>query len=242
MDRLAPTVRPALPVAGYQRWRDLLFLHWPLPVEAIAPLLPAGLEVDPWEGQAWVGIVPFTMQGVRPRGLPAVSWISDFHELNVRTYVHVRGENPGVWFFSLEAAKAIPVRIARWHWHLPYHRAEMSLLRRGDEIRYQSERRWPGPLPATFAGHWRIGAELGAATPGTFEHFLAERYLLYASSPHGLRVGQVHHTPYPLRRAEVLAWSEDLLRPAGMPPATGAPHALFSPGVDVEVFALRPLP
>jgi uncharacterized protein YqjF (DUF2071 family) len=241
MDRLAPTRRPDRPAAGYQKWRSLLFLHWALPVETVARLLPPGLEVDAWEGRAWVGLVPFTMRDVRPRFLPAVSWVSDFDELNLRTYVHVGGRDPGVWFFSLEAAKGIPVRIARAHWHLPYHRADMELARTGDEVRYRSERRWPGPLPASFSAHWKIGLERGPAKPDTFEHFLAERYLLYAQTPSGLRVGQVHHTPYPLRTAEVREWREELLRPAGLPPAQGAPHALFSEGVDVEVFALRPV-
>jgi uncharacterized protein len=242
VDRLTPRHRPEGSPAGYQSWRRLLFLHWPVPAAAIARLLPPGLEVDTFEGQAWVGLVPFTMQDVRPRGLPAISLLSDFHELNLRTYVHVGGRNPGVWFFSLEAAKSIPVRIARAHWHLPYHRADMELAATGDEVRYRSERRWPGPLPASFSARWRIGPELGSAQPDTFEFFLAERYFLYAQSPGGLRLGQVHHTPYPLRSAEVLDWSEDLLRLAGLSPASGAPHALYSEGVDVEVFALRPLP
>src|SRR5438309_1209686 len=150
MDRLAPTLRPAEAARGYQRWRSLLFLHWPVAAEAVQKLLPPGLAVDTFDGQAWVGVVPFTMRDVRPRGLPAISLVSDFHELNLRTYVHRDGADPGVWFFSLEAAKSIPVRIARRFWHLPYHRAQMSLLQDGAELSYSSERRWPEPIPATF--------------------------------------------------------------------------------------------
>ena len=239
IDRLSPTVRPAGPPKGHQRWRELLFLHWPIPVESVQALLPPGLSVDTWEGLAWVGVVPFTMQGVRPRGLPVVPGLSDFHELNVRTYVHAGGRDPGVWFFSLDAARSIPVRLARRLWHLPYHRAEMSLLRRGTEIAYASERRWPAPVPAHFRARWRVGPALGPAAPGSFEHFLVERYLLYARSPAGLRMGQVHHTPYPLHGAALLDLDHHLLEPAGLPAVRGAPHVLASPGVDVEVFALR---
>ena len=239
IDRIAPTRRPHGPAKGYQRWRTLLFLHWSFPAEVVQKLLPAGLTVDTWDGRAWIGVVPFTMREVHPRGLPAVSFVSDFHELNVRTYVHVDGRDPGVWFFSLEAAKALPVRIARRFWHLPYHRAEMSLEQGGDEVAYSSERLWPEPIPAKFRARWRVGENLGHAAPDTFEHFLAERYLLYAQTPSGLFTGQVHHTPYPLHRAELLELEQDMLSPAGLPRAEGSPHALASSGVDVEVFALR---
>lgn len=239
LDRLAPTRRPPGVAKGYQRWRALAFLHWSFAPELVQRLLPDGLQVDTWAGRAWVGVVPFTMEGVRPRGLPAISWVSDFHELNVRTYVHRDGRDPGVWFFSLDAARSLPVRLARALWHLPYHRAEMQLVREGAEVRYTSARRWPGPVPARFRARWRVGEALGHAALGTFEHFLAERYLLYAATPHGLRVGQVHHTPYPLHRAELLELEQDLLTSAGLPKVAEAPHVLASPGVDVEIFALR---
>src|SRR4029079_6984491 len=127
MDRIAPTVRPDDRPAGFQRWRTLLFLHWEVPAEAIAALIPEGLSVDTFEGRAYIGVVPFTMRDVSPWWSPSVPGISNFHELNVRTYVHKGGENPGVWFFSLDAASSIAVIAARAGWHLPYHRASMEL-------------------------------------------------------------------------------------------------------------------
>jgi uncharacterized protein YqjF (DUF2071 family) len=246
MDRLAPAQRPADRPAGFQRWRTLAFLHWETPVEAVAALLPPGLEVDTFEGRAYVGVVPFTMRDVSPWWSPSVPGVSNFHELNVRTYVHARGE-PAVWFFSLDAASSIAVVAARTGWHLPYHRASMTLEAQlhestGEgEVVYQSRRLWPAPRPAELDLRYRVGERLGAARAGTFEHFLAERYLLFAKQGDVLMRGHVHHAPYPLHRAEVMEVRETVVAAAGLPPTSGPPHALFSPGVDVDVYALRPL-
>ena len=240
MDRLAPAQRPDDRPAGFQRWRTLAFLHWEVPAPAVAALLPAGLHVDTFEGRAYVGVVPFTMRDVSPWWSPSVPGVSNFHELNVRTYVHVDGR-PGVWFFSLDAASSIAVIAARTGWHLPYHRASMDLAEAEDEVRYRSRRLWPGPKPADFEVRYRIGEPLGHAVPGTFEHFLAERYLLFAMQGGELMRGQVHHRPYPLHRAEVIEVSESVVAAAGLPATSGPPHVLYSPGVDVDVFALRPV-
>ncbi|AUX41413.1 hypothetical protein SOCE26_028250 [Sorangium cellulosum] len=233
-------LRPAGRPAGFQRWRELLFLHWETPLPALRAVVPAELELDTFEGRAYVGVVAFTMRDVSPWWSPSVPGISNFHELNVRTYVHAGGRDPGVWFFSLDAAKALAVLVARAGWHLPYHHASMDMEARDGEVHYRSERRWPGPVPARFEARYRVGAPLGAAAPGTFEHFLAERYLLFAASPRGLQVGQVHHVPYPLHRAEVMEVEETVVAAAGLPAPEGAPHVLYSPGVDVDVYSLRP--
>jgi uncharacterized protein YqjF (DUF2071 family) len=241
MDRLAPTARPADRPAGFQRWRTLLFLHWEVPPEAVRALIPPELSVDTYEGRAYVGVVPFTMRDVSPWWSPSVPGISNFHELNVRTYVHKDGENPGVWFFSLDAASSIAVIAARTGWHLPYHRASMELTIDGDDVHYTSRRLWPGPKPAEFEARYHIGESLGEAVPDTFEHFLAERYILYAKSGDRLELGRVHHRPYPLHLAEVREVKESMVAAAGLPAPSGAPIAHYSPGVDVDVFALDPV-
>jgi hypothetical protein len=211
-------------------------------VESIQALVPAGLTVDTFEGRAYVGVVPFTMRDVAPWWSPPVPGISNFHELNVRTYVHHEGRNPGVWFFSLDAAKLIAVLAARAAWHLPYYWAAMRLKIDGDEVYYRSTRRWPEPKPADFEARYRIGKATGSAEPGTFDHFLAERYVLFsAPGPGPLKIGRVHHRPYPLHHAEVMEWRESMVTAAGLPEPQGKPHVLYSPGVDVEVFALDPV-
>ncbi len=239
IDRMAPTLRPSGRVAMRQRWADLLFLHWPVPAEALRPLIPPELEVDTFGGDAYVGLVPFTMTGVRPVWSPPVPGLSNFHEINVRTYVHREGRDPGVWFFSLDAAQSLAVRIARTIWHLPYHFARMS-LERGAEgaVRYRSERLWPGPLPGSCDLAYRAEGTPSPAVPGSLEHFLAERYILYAQGRRGMCLGRVHHTPYPLQSASLLDLDENLIAASGIARPATAPLAHYASEVQVEVFPL----
>lgn len=242
-ERLRWTRRPNRIPLMRQKWRDLLFLHWPVPVEVVSRLLPPGLEVDTWEGKAWVGIVPFHVHGARPRALPPIPYISRFPETNVRTYVHVGGGAPGVWFFSLDAARIIPVVAARLGFLLNYQHARMSVEARttsGERwVTYRSERLRPGPIPAR--SHFR-GSPMGPvreAEPGSFEHYLVERYLLYAWSGSRLYRGQVHHRAYPLQSARGEVIEESLLSAAGIARPPSEPLAHFASGVDVDVFALE---
>ncbi|MSR60126.1 MAG: DUF2071 domain-containing protein [Planctomycetaceae bacterium] len=257
LDRLSVTHRPAEAAIGYHRWSNLLFVHWRLSARCVQPLLPPELTLDTWEDDAWIGLVPFYMSGVRPWWSPPVPGISNFCETNVRTYVYDREGRPGVWFFSLEAAQTLAVRIARWKWSLPYYRASMSLERTGAEIRYSSRRRWPGSagpgcrIEATIGEPWltpgdtsdaSASATTATARPGTLEHFLIERYLLFAQPrPEKLLMGRVHHTPYPLRHVQINHLEDSLLAAAGLAPRCEFCHAAFSDGVVVEVFPLRPV-
>src|SRR5215210_6273203 len=176
IDRLAPTRRPPGRAVGYQRWRALLFLHWPMPVDVLRPLVPAGLEIDTFEGVAYVGLVPFAMRRVRPWWSPE-RLAFDFLETNVRTYVHASGRDPGVYFFSLDASSRVAVAVARRQFGLPYHYARMRLTRDGDVFTYAS-RRLGGSQPRSFV-RAVPGEYLGPTAPGTLEHFLLERYVLH---------------------------------------------------------------
>jgi hypothetical protein len=239
VDRISQTVRPDGRPQGFQRWRKVLFLHWELPVETIQKSLPPGLDVDTFEGRAFVGVVPFTMQDVAPWWSPSVPGVSNFHELNVRTYVHRNGRDPAVWFYSLEAASSTAVLVACAFWHLPYYRASMRLVTAGAEVSYSSRRWWPEPQPAELVARYQIGELVGPSLPGTLEHFLCERYLLYAKRDDALFVGQVHHKPYSVHRARLLELRESMVIAAGLPAPEGDPLAHYAPGVDVDVFALR---
>lgn len=237
LDRIGPTRRPDGPNAGTQRWRELLFAHWSLPLEAVRPLVPSALDLDPWDGRAWVGLVPFRMEAIRPAWLPRFAAL-DFLELNARTYVHYRGR-PGVWFFSLEASSWLAVRAARTLWSLPYHHARMETSRRADRVRYASARGGGG---SRFEVEYAIGEHLGPSRAGTFEHFLLERYLLFAQRGGKILEGQVHHAPYDAYRARIDRLHDDLIAAAGMPRADRPPEAVhFSPGVEVEVFGPYPV-
>lgn len=237
LDRITPTRRPDRPVAGTQLWRELLFVHWTLPLEAVRPLIPVEIELDPWDGEAWVGMVPFRMERIRPSWLPSLMAL-DFLELNLRTYVHFRGR-PAVWFFSLDASSWLAVKAARTGWSLPYHHAAMSTTRDGSRVRYESTRRTG---TARLAVDYEIGEALGPSTPGTLEHFLLERYLLLSTRGRKILEGQVHHVPYPAHRARIDRIEHSMIEAAGMPTPSRGPAAVhFSPGVDVEVFGPWPV-
>ena len=235
IDRIAPTRRPDGPVAGYQRWRSLLFLHWPVPVDRLRPLVPAELTLDLYGDVAYVGVVPFAMEGVRPRWWPEFLALR-FLETNVRTYVVYQGK-PGVFFFSLEANSRLAVLGARVGWGLPYHYARMEMSRSGDEIAYHTRR---ASSEAVHQVRYQVGEALGASRPETLEHFFLERYFLFVKRRGQLLSGQVHHSPYPAHQVRVLDVHDELIGAAGLPAVTGPPvFAHYSPGVDVEVFPLR---
>ncbi len=238
MDRVAPTRRPPGANAGTQRWRDLAFVHWEVPVEALRPHVPARLELDTWEGRAFLGLVPFAMRDIQPSWLPRVM-AQDFLETNLRTYVHEGGQEPGVWFFSLEASSWLAVTAARIGWALPYHHARMSMERSGERFDYETVRRRGG---ARAAMSWTPGTLLGASAPGTVEHFLLERYVLYSERGGRLFRGRVHHAPYEARTATLHHMEESLAAAAGLPGLSGDPAFVHAcDGVDVEMFALAPV-
>jgi uncharacterized protein YqjF (DUF2071 family) len=215
-----------------QSWRDLLFAHWPIDAKALRPLVPEGLRIQEFEGAAWIGVVPFRMTGVMRRHLPDLPWISAFPELNVRTYVE-RDGRPGVWFLSLDATNPLAVWAARRFFHLPYHRAEMALADDGRRIDYRSRRG-----EARFEGGYMPTSDVYRASPGSLEHWLTERYCLYARDPMGsLWRNEVHHAPWPLQKAEADLRVNTMLSTHGLtlPGPPGLLH--FARRVDVVVWS-----
>ncbi len=235
IDRLSIRSRPPGWPMMYQSWGKLLFMHWEMPEELLRPLLPERLTLDTWEGRAWIGVVPFTMSGVRPILLPALPGLSDSHELNVRTYVHLDGV-PGVWFFSLDASNAAAVRAARFLFHLPYFRARMRLLEDAGAIRFTSRRRHFGAPAAEFEASWIPGEALPETEPGSLDFFLTERYCLYAASRRNLYRARIHHPPWPLQRAELLAHSSTMLPSHGLPQPSEPPLLHYAESLQVAVW------
>lgn len=245
IDRIAPTLQPDAQALMLQSWHHLLFLHWEVPAAELQALLPPGLDLDTYEGKAYIGLIPFTMTGVRPVGVPAVPGLSSFHEINVRTYVHRNGKDPGVWFFSLDASSVLAVTAARAAYHLPYFNASIDFeatkepLPTIDFRTHRDDAR--GPMPANAHIRYRpIEGPVQESVPNTIEHFLIERYILYAADEaKDLYRARVHHQPYPMQRAEVLELEETLIWSAGVKRPQQPATRHYAKGVDVHIYGLE---
>lgn len=232
-----------------QGWRHLLFAHWsydPAVVESLLPpqLREHGVELDTFDGRAYVGLVPFQMRDLRLRGLPPIPTTSDFPEINVRTYVTHRGR-PAVWFFSLDTPQVLPTLVARTAFRLPYCWARASVTVTGSDpgsiLASNVERRWPDQARSSLAV--RIGEPV-EASPLT--EFLTARWGLVATASFfggrpAVWYGPVEHEPWPLRAAELLDLDDELLLAAGLPAPQGEPLLHYSPGVSTTVFSLERL-
>ncbi len=241
-----PYPLPPRPWRMAQRWNNLLFAHWPVSPHQLDGLLPAGLDVDLYDGAAWLGVVPFTMDRVRARvaGSPAlaVPGARSFPELNLRTYVRSRRTGlAGVYFFSLEAGSLLAVLGARTLFHLPYFWARMHSRQSADRTVHYRSSRVLGRQRATFAATYRGNGIVQPSAPGSVEAFLTERYCLFTTGNRGrLLVGDIHHLPWPLERAEA-EFPHNGLAPAnglGLPHDT-APLLHFSRQLEVYVWGLR---
>ena len=242
IDRVSPALEPDQPVLMHQNWHHLLFMHWEIPPAELQALIPGGLTVDTFEGKAYVGLVPFTITGVRPVTLPAIPGLSDFHEVNVRTYVHRDGREPGVWFFSLDASSSIAVAAARTAYKLPYFYSKIEFKASKDalpRIEFHAHRGDPrGTSPAHLhVDYAPMDGRVAPAPVGTLEHFLVERYILYAQDEnHQLHRARVHHQPYPVQKAEVRSLEETLIWAAGVRRSDAAPMRHYAREVNVKVY------
>ncbi len=245
-----PFPTPARAWTMTQSWNDLLFAHWPIAPETMAALLPAGLEVDTFDGYAWAGVVPFWMDRIRHR-IPgsadrrlAIPMVETFPELNLRTYVRSRlTGRAGVFFFSLDAASLLAVIGARTIFHLPYFYADMVRETAADgTVRYKSRRlftRDEVSFQATYRGLGRP-IEATPSQPGSIEHFLTERYCLFTTFRDRLLVGNIHHKPWPLEPAEAEIRTNRLAAPHGLVLPARPPLLHFSRALEVYIWPLEP--
>ena len=228
-----------------QDWRHLLFLHWEIPAPALQALVPPELTIDTFEGKAYIGLIPFTLSGVRPVLTPAIPWLSSFHEVNVRTYVHRGGHDRGVWFFSLDTSSALAVEGARAFYKLPYFHAHIDFTASDaplPSIEFVSRRDDPaGAKPAACRVRYRpADGVVSAAAPGTLDDFLLERYVLYsAGKDHQLYRARVRHQPYPIQRAELLELEETLVWAAGIRRSENAPLRHYAREVSATIGPLE---
>jgi len=222
----------------HQNWGKLLFMHWAIDAEALRPLIPSQLSIDTFEGKAWIGVVPFTMWGIRASLMPAIPGTSAFHELNVRTYVHFNGI-PGVWFFSLDAANSLAVWGARAFYHLPYFNARMSLAQKVKAIDYSSTRIDNSGRSADFEATWKIGEPLPRSEPGSLEFFLTERYCLYAYHRDRIYRSRIFHEPWPLQSATVDSFRSTMIQSLGVSQPDGKPLLHYAESIAVDIWPLR---
>jgi uncharacterized protein YqjF (DUF2071 family) len=222
---------------GRQRWHDLLFAHWPVSASAIRPLIPGALEIDEFQGTSWVSLVPFLMEDVMLRGLPAIPGISAFPEMNLRLYVTYQSR-PGIWFVSLDASNRLAVWTARRFARLPYFHASMRVESRENRVVYESARLHGKDV--VFRGrYWPIGSAR-EAQPGSLDYFLAERYALFAAGPTGeILTIDVHHGPWALQPAALEMDFNTVLSAQGIE-IGGLPEIVqFSRRQDVATWPVR---
>lgn len=222
-----------------QSWRELLFAHWRVPVQLLRDLVPSSLEIDSFDGDGWVGVVPFSMNDVCPRFVPSIPWLSNFLELNVRTYVRKNGV-PGVYFFSLDCSNPLAVYAARQYFYLPYFDAKMSLQKIDSDVLYKSARKRTGE---SFEAIYCAEGGLIQAEKDSIEHFLTERYCLYTTNRSGkLFRGVIHHIPWPLQRANAEIRVNTMLPAPLSSSCQGQPELLhFSHNIDTVEWYLAPV-
>lgn len=229
---------PESPWKWRQTWCDLLFAHWPVPIDVLRPLVPEPLNIQEYDGTSWIGITPFRMEGVMLRPFPDLPGISSFYELNVRLYVEYNGK-PGIWFLSLDATNPMAVWAARLFFYLPYYNAQINLEKKSAQFHYSLHRKEES-MPVDFEAVYEPDSETYHAEPESLEYFLTERYCLYAESPDGdIYRCEIHHLPWPLQKAKAEFHTNELTRPFDIPLPETPPLLHFSSRQDVIIWNPR---
>ncbi len=234
---LPPIETPPWRAALTMRWRHLLFVHWRVNPAALRPLIPPELEIDTFDGSAWVGWIPFVMESVRPVWMLPFPRLFDFGETNVRTYVRY-GKRRGVWFFSLDAAHRLAVWVARQRWRLPYYHAHIRWSQpTPHEIEYECRR-----TPEVYGRvRYRIEGTPEISPEGSLEHFLVERYTLFTAHRGQLYAGHVAHIPYRVQPALLLEMEQTMVSAARIALPDTEPIVFYAPGFSVLASAIEPL-
>ncbi|XEC96570.1 YqjF family protein [Paenibacillus tarimensis] len=228
---------PSKPWIMKQNWNKVLFAHWPMDAGILEPLIPRGLKLDVFEGRAWIGIVPFYMDGIRGRGLPPIPFLSEFPELNVRTYVTAGGK-PGVYFFSLDAANRMAVKAAKWFYRLPYYFAEISVKQEDTKIIYSCDRADAGGNCRFDGIYWPVSPQY-IAEQGTLDYWLTERYCLYTEHRNRLFRCDIVHEPWQLQQAEAVIHHNTMIDLNGITLPESKPLLHYSERAEVFTWWLE---
>ncbi|MEI1277968.1 DUF2071 domain-containing protein [Leptospira venezuelensis] len=220
-----------------QIWHDLLFIHWPVPVSMIRAFVPKRLEIDTFENQTWIGVVPFHMSGIRMRGLPVMPIASRFPEINVRVYVTLDGK-PGVYFFSLDAESWLAVKVARAFYHLPYYLANFEVTEEENRIHYLSQRKSVNHN-FRFQAEYEPISDVYLAKKGSLDYWLTERYCLYANNRNSLYRCEILHEPWPLQRANANIFENTMTNIEGIRLPDIKPLFHFSKKIEVLTWGLE---
>ena len=238
LERTAIRERPDGQPLIHQSWGKLLFMHWRIEEKELRPLIPAQLEIDTFDGTAWIGVIPFTMWDIRafPPFVPAVPGLSAMHEMNVRTYVHY-DRVPGVWFFSLDCNSSAAVLAARTFYHLPYFNADIEIDQRGAAIDYLLSR--TEEPRADLKASWNFGETVPFSHPDSLEFFLTERYCLYSEHQDDLYRARIFHQPWPLHKATINSYQSTMIESLGLGSPPGEPVLNYAESLDVEIWPLK---
>jgi uncharacterized protein YqjF (DUF2071 family) len=236
-----PPTRQWRPVLR-QQWTELAYFHWPYEPNAVQQLLPPGVNVDTFDGDAWVGLIPFEMRKVQIGSTPPLPWLGSFIEINVRTYVTDSLGRRADWFFSLDVPRSVIVAVARSMFSLPYCWAQATHVEHEDRHHYEMNRRWPRNSGPHADMRFSVGERIEDVAVGDLEHFLCSRWALLTKRRSQLLYGSVHHQRWPLHRVDDVEIDQTIIEAAGLPSPNGAPHALYSPGVDVGIAWLQKMP
>jgi uncharacterized protein len=238
IDRLSICNRPTGRPLMHQAWGKLLFMHWRLDPTLLRPIIPAKLQVDTYDGSAWLGVVPFTMWDIRgfPPYMPRIPGLNAMHELNVRTYVHYDGV-PGVWFFSLDCTSQAAVLAARTFYYLPYYKSHIDLEQDEQAITYECQR-LEAPA-ASFTTRWEIGQTLPTSEPESLEFFLTERYCLYSEQRGQIYRSRVFHPPWKLQTAKIDFLESSMVESLGLLTPEDEPLLHYGEEISVEIWKLQ---
>ena len=177
----------------YQEWNRVIFLHYKVNVKDLLRFIPEPLDVDLFEDEAWISLVGFDMKNIRPKNLPSFNLISNFYELNFRTYVRHKGKS-GVYFLSIEASKKISVALSKKLSDLPYRFSNIKRYSGNFSVKNEA---YGDEFMVNYEPKKRIDDKT------ELDVWLTERYALFQDTPKSVNKFEIHHLPWDLQKTAI---------------------------------------